>query len=383
MDFSLSSDQTQFITQLEIIIEEELVPYYKQRKNDNRSNEFDWTPIDILRKHNLLCPVIPKEYGGLGLDFTKCVMLMEKIAFAAPCLASIIATNIHAVLPVLLGGNESQKETILPDFAGSMACLGSFALTEKTGGSMVSNFASMVTTNGNETILTGRKDYILNAPIAKYISTFAFTSPLRKRSTLRCYIVAAKSKGVSVGQTYHFHGMSDALVSELNFTDVKIDDSMSIKSKESYSGYLLLSQILDIGRALVGGHSVGIASKAFDIALGVAKKRMQGNRPIFDHQAISHSLAHTAIKIESARLLSLEAGWKIDNDDEDAGMLAAMSKVLGSNCAENATRVASEIVGAHSLLEGNYLEFLRSHAHVLSTIEGTNNILMNDIASLL
>lgn len=381
MDFSLNRQQNDLVQSVRELALREIKPYVRQ-KDFSASPEFDWHLVRRLGELNLVCPTIPEEYGGLGLDTFTTALVVEEIAAACPGLAAVIDANLHAVWPILLAGTPRQKERWLPLFTGPRAGLASFALTEPSGGSDLNSMGTWAKRSQKEFVINGCKNYILNAPEAEFICLFAMTDRVQKKSSLRCFIVPRCTAGVRTERLCEMAALDYARMAQVVFDDARIEQDMVLKPDEAYSGYLLLSETFDIGRVLVGATSVGIARAAYEAAHEYAARRVQFGTTINKHQAVSHALVEMATKIEMARLITWRACWLIDRG-EDYTVASAMAKLSASSIAQEVTGMAADILGARSMEKGSLIEELLRDARVLSIIEGTNNIQRNIIASLL
>lgn len=381
MDFSLSKKQHKLLKSVRELAEQEIKPYARGR-DFSLDPEFDWHLVRKLADHNLVCPTIPEEYGGMGLDTFTTALLMEEIAAACPGLAAIVDANLHAVGPIMIAGSQSQKEQWLPRLTGANACLAAFALTEPSGGSDLNSMISLAQKTRRGFVINGRKDYILNAPQAELICLFAMTDRLQKKSSMRCFIVPRETPGVKIERLCQMAALDYARMAEIVFDKAEVDSGSVLKADESYSGYLLFNETFDTGRVLVGATSVGIARAAYELAAEHAAQRIQFGRTINKHQAISHSLVDMASKIEMARLMTWKACWLIDKG-YDYTIASAMAKLTASTIAQEVTATAADILGARAVEKGSFMEQLLRDARVLSTLEGTNNIQRNIIASLL
>lgn len=381
MDFSLSKKQLELIHLVQDLAKEEILPYSMTMPSQD-DTLFDWQLIEKIGEYNLVCPTIPKDYGGLGLDHFTTALLMEEIAAACPGLAAVIDANVHAVEPVILAGSSQQKERFLPKLTGKKAGLAAFALTEPSGGSDVNGMITNAVKSPEGYIINGQKDYVLNAPLASFILLFAFTDYNDKRNSMRAFIIPEGNPGCQVGQRHYMTALNYAQTSAITFDHMPLANDLIIKEQEICSGYLLMGQTLDLGRALVGATAVGIARAAYDLAREFAENRMQKGQNIRNYQTIAHTLADMATKIELARLMTWKASWLIDKGG-DFTVPSAMAKVTASTFAQEITCLASEIMAARAFEKGAYIEQLVRDARVLSTIEGTNNIQKNLIASLI
>jgi alkylation response protein AidB-like acyl-CoA dehydrogenase len=381
MDFSLNHQQKQLVTQVKELVEQEIKPYVLVT-GFSRQEAFDPHLVNQLSKLNLVCPTIPEEYGGLGLDIFTTALVIEEIAAGCPGLAAVVDTNVHAAQPILLAGSKAQKERYLPLLAGSKVNIASFALTEPSGGSDLNSMHTLARKTSRGFIINGCKDYIFNAPEAAFVSMFAMTDKLQKKASLRCFIIPAGTAGMNIGKIRDIAALEYAPMAEIIFRDAVIDSDMVVKLDESYSGYLLLSQTFDIGRVVVGATSVGIARAAYELAYEYAENRLQFGKKIKNHQAVAHSLVEMATRIEMARLMTWKACWLIDQGD-DYTIASAMAKLSASVIAQEVTGMAADILASRAFEKGSRVEQLLRDARVLSTVEGTNCIQRNIIASLL
>jgi len=381
MNLSLDDRQNELIQLVRDLASAEIAPYIR-RDDSVRTADFDWQAVKTLAEHNLLCPTIPQEYGGLGLDMFSSVLVMEELATASRGLSSVVSANIDAMQPILLAGTSHQKETILPRMTGENGILSAFAVTEPTGGSDTGAMNTFAEKDEDVFVLNGCKDYIVNATAAEVITLFAVTSMQRKKASMRCFIVAKDSPGVEIGKIHRMSVISHAGIAEIFFHNVRVDADFVIKPEEPYSGYFLLNQALGTGRVLNGACSVGIARAAYEIAHRFTDERIQFGRKIKKHQAIAHSLVTMATKIEMARLMTWKAAWLIDNGD-DYTMASAMAKLSASIVAQEVTGMAADILASRALEEDSVVGQLLREARAQSTIGGTNNIQRDLIASSL
>jgi len=381
ISLDLTREQKRIVEKTRALVREEITP--KSLEIDaNGDDQFDWSIANLLSKHNLLCPTIPKEYGGLGMNHLTTALLIEEISMGCAGVATVMNANIHAASPIVLAGTKHQKESFLPLLASTTPALAAFALTEPGAGSDVESITSSAEADGEEYVITGTKDYVLNASAASFFATFVCIPPFHNRASLRAFIIPASTPGLSLGRVRNKVGIRYANTSEILLDRVRVSADNMVGGNRSGSGYLLLTQTLDRGRALVGAVAVGIAQASFNLALNHARTRIQFGKPIMKNQAVSFALAEMATKIELARLMTWKACWLIDQD-QDHTTASSMAKWYASEAALEVTSKAVEILGAGGYMANTYADKYSRDARVLATVEGTNNIQKAIIASLL
>ncbi|MGE5423175.1 MAG: acyl-CoA dehydrogenase family protein [Ignavibacteriales bacterium] len=381
INLELSREQKKLVQKTRELVQEEIKPRALELDKAGDS-QFDWSLVKILAGYNLVCPTIPQEYGGLGLGHLAAALVIEEIAYGCAGAAAVVDANMHAASPIILGGNPEQKLKFLPLLTSAVPALAAFALTESGAGSDIDSISTQAVLRKKEYIINGRKDFILNASVASYFAVFAATDPRQKRASLRAFIVPSTAEGLKVGRVRNKSGIRYANTSEVILNNLAIPESYVVGGDRSGSGYLLMAQTFDRGRALVGATAVGIARSAYEMALDHAKTRKQFGKPLIENQTVAFALAEMATKIELSRLITWKACLLIDND-QDYTTASSMAKLFASEVAQEITCKAADIIGSHGYLADSFADKYVRDARVLSTIEGTNNIQKAIIASLL
>src|SRR5699024_8283113 len=130
--------------------------------------------------------------------------------------------------------------------------------------------------------------------------------------------------------------------SELIFEDCRIPKENKLGDKGFYN---ILSS-LTTGRIVVGARAVGVAEKAFELALEYAKQRNQFGKQIGKFQSIQHKLARMRMEIDAARLLVYKAAY-LKDAGEDYANEASIAKLYASETAVRITNEALQIHGSY------------------------------------
>ncbi len=369
MDFSLSPEQKALQETVHEFAEKEMRPV--SRELDERG-EFSWDIVRKAARLNLTCSGVPEEYGGPGLGTLDNVIIIEELGWGCVGIASAIALNNIAILPVLLAGTEEQKREYLSrltDQENPRLC--AFALTEPEAGSDAASLKTRATREGDHYVINGNKCFITNGGVADFYTVFATMDPSRKHAGITAFLVDADTPGFSVGKIEHKMGMRASQTAELIFTDMKVPAENVLR--EEGQGFYVAMETLDISRPGVGALGVGLARAAFEEALSYAKQRVQFGKPIIRQQAVAFMLADMASKIEYARLLCYKAAWMIDQG-MNAIKESSMAKYVGTDVAMEVCTDAVQIHGGYGYMKDYLVEKFFRDAKILQIVEGTNQI---------
>jgi alkylation response protein AidB-like acyl-CoA dehydrogenase len=139
---------------------------------------------------------------------------------------------------------------------------------------------------------------------------------------------------------------------------------------------------LETGRINVAARSVGIAQRAYELALAYAKERNAFGRPISDFQAIQIKIGEMATQLQAARLLvywsaaEADAGKRVDAQ-------TAMAKIFASEVALSSAIDSLRIHGGYGYSTEYEVERLYRDAVLMSIGEGTNDVLRTVVARAL
>jgi alkylation response protein AidB-like acyl-CoA dehydrogenase len=105
-----------------------------------------------------------------------------------------------------------------------------------------------------------------------------------------------------------------------------------------------LAAALDVGAAALAAEQAGGARRVLEMAVEYAKVREQFGRPIGSYQAIKHKCADMLLEVESSTSAAYAAGWAIDGESAEIGVLASLAKAY---CSEAYHHCAAENIQIH------------------------------------
>jgi alkylation response protein AidB-like acyl-CoA dehydrogenase len=342
---------------------------HRVRELDEKA-EFDWGIFHKCGELGFAGTIIPKEYGGQGLDTVSYMIVVEELSRVNPGLGVTIAVHTSVgSYPIYAWGTEEQKRRYLPDLAAGRT-LGGFALTEPNAGSDAAGLETVAVPEGDGYIINGAKVFITNGLGNSFI-IMAKTDKDKGVKGITAFILDKSMKGFRDGQRENKMGIRTSTTTELIMENVFVPKENIIGGLGG--GFKIAMKALDVGRMGIGAQAVGIAQGAYEAALNYSKEREQFGRPISKFQAISFMLADMATEIDAARLLVYHAA-DLKDRGRPYGKESAMAKLYASDTAFKVSSKAIQVFGGHGYSKRNVVERFFRDARITQIYEGTNEI---------
>lgn len=348
---------------------------------EERAGESDEVNRDILAllaRSGLLDWTAPGQYGTRRhrlrapdrMSLSSFCLVRETLARHSPNAELIFTMQGLGAGPISFFGSEDQRRRHLPQIVGG-ARVAAFALTEPDAGSDVAALALAAVRDGDGYVLNGRKTMISMAPDADVYTVFARTDPAAGRHGLSCFIVEKGMAGFDPGARLPM--MAAHPIGAPVFTDCRVPVDNRIGGEND--GFAIAMATLDFFRTTVGACAVGLAQRAFDEALGYARRRRAFGRSIAEFQAVQMKLAAMATDIAAARLLVYRAALMRDREAKPRVTLeSAQAKWFATEAAQRVIDAAVQIHGGAGVMKGSPVERLYRDVRALRIYEGTSEI---------
>ena len=343
----------------------------EQSKEYDKTGQWPKEMYDKALKMGLHLLDTPEELGGMGLNSVDVAALYEEMAKADAGFATTMVCSDLALKPVLIGGNDEQKQYVADIVInGGMGC---FALTEPEAGSDAANTktTAVYDETTDEYVLNGRKCFITNGEVGAVYFVVASTDKSKGTKGLTGFIVEKDYEGVSVGAHEDKMGIRLSNTTDLVFEDVRIPAKNRIG--EEGEGMKIAMKTLDASRPYVGAMATGVAQRALDEALAYAKTRKTFGEPIANRQGIQWMLADMDIKIETARQMIAHALTLIE-DGKPHTRESAIAKCYAGDISVQVALDAIQIVGGYGYSREYPVEKLLRDAKIFQIYEGANQI---------
>src|SRR4030043_1037941 len=133
--------------------------------------EFPWDLVEAFGKQGFLSILLPESYGGTDGNLTSFCIVIEEIARVCGSSSLVILAQGLGTLPILLGGNPSQKDLYFTEIS-EKNCLTAFTLKELEGESEVSFIKTIAEKQGKDYLINGRNCFITHGSLANFYSVF-------------------------------------------------------------------------------------------------------------------------------------------------------------------------------------------------------------------
>jgi alkylation response protein AidB-like acyl-CoA dehydrogenase len=351
---------------------------------------WSWELVDEADARGLRQAPLPTEYGGANTDYVTNTIILEEIAAADLGIAVVLAQHWKFAQMVNELGTPGQRERYLGRVAANKRGLFAASFTEPTAGS--DNLLPLRTPGGGmQTFaerleggyrITGIKRYISNANRADTVICFARTDRHGALTdSVTAFLVPANAHKLRIGTVHDKCGERIANNAEIFYDGVFVPDEDVLGQRGT--ALSSVGRLLRASNAYAAACALGIARECFDRTLAWCRDRVQGGRPIIEHQAVGSYLADMYLNVDVSRTYIWRAAWQAATPQTFDPSLAIAPKLFVSERTWDSARRAMELWGGAGVMRENGIEKLMRDASIWLHSDGTNIIMRERLANLL
>ncbi|ADN51012.1 acyl-CoA dehydrogenase family protein [Vulcanisaeta distributa] len=337
----------------------------------DRENYYPREVIRELGKNGVLAPILPREYGGYGMDVLGTALSIEIISRYSGSMG--ILTEVQGFLVTdafYTYGNKQMKEELVPKLARG-ELIGSFALSEPCCGSDAAAIETRAERRGGEWVINGKKMWITQGLYADVYLVFTRTGPKEARHRAITAFLVRRNKCIEANPI-HVMGIRGTGTSELTFNDCVVgDDDVVGKINE---GFKIAMEALNQGRIAVASVTLGLAEAALMEALEWVRNRRAFDQPMTNLEWIQFQLADMMAYIETMRSIVYDAALHFDRKYEDYYAFASIAKLTSVLLGMDVIRRAVQLTGAYGVWSNSKLNRIYRDAKLMEIGEGTNEV---------
>ena len=333
--------------------------------------------------------MIPTEFGGLGLHGVGMHVFLEELGWGSAGLAISLGVAGFPFEALAATGNRELIDRYVKPFVADREAkyIGCWPVTEPAHGS---DWGSSILDDGDPTNRGGRviarregDDYVINGQKAAWVSngtiaTHGLTylmaaSDIGQPRAGAAAFVPFDLPGVSKGKPLNKIGQRALNQGEIFFDNVRIPVRYMLAEPGNFE--LFGMQVLTKANGTMSAVFTGVARAAFEAALDYSKQRIQGGKPICEHQLVQKRLFEMFTKVEACRRLSRAA-----MEYNDAAAIPALEYAMAAKvfCTQAAFEVASDalqVFGGNGLSKEYGIEKIFRDARASLIEDGTNDVL--------
>lgn len=324
MNFAPTDEMKLFLNQVRDYVRDELLPLEQEMMQQRKLREDIAPQIEAQRTANRergwWLPQIRTEHGGMGLSVLDHGLLCAELGrsifgfYVFNCQAPD-AGNLEVLIEY---GTENQKARYLqPLLDGTIRSC--FSMTEpEHAGSNPIHMSTRAVKDGDSWVINGHKWFTTNADGADFAIVMAVTdtspdaNPYTRASMI---IVPTDTPGFVLERNMSVMGEAGRGIgthAEVRYDNCRVPLANTLGGEGM--GFVIAQDRLGPGRIHHCMRWIGICERCFDIMVDHARVReLAPEKPLSTRQFVQGWIAESRAEINAARLMVLEAAWKIDN----------------------------------------------------------------------
>ncbi len=409
MDFAPSPRAADLTARVADFMATEITPiegdYHRDLAEARRTGD-PWQPLPVLeelkqkaRKLGLWNLFLPAEHageyavrfgtdGGEGLTNVDYAPLAEQMGRSAiaPIIFNSNAPDTGNMEVLLRYGSEDQRrEWLEPLLDGRIRS--AFTMTEPgVASSDATNMEATCVVDGDEIVVNGRKWWSTGVghPDCKIFVFMGVTDPDADRHHRHSMVLVPRdTPGVRIERLLPTMGIYDEPLGhgEVSFTDVRVPVTHFISGPGE--GFAIAQGRLGPGRVHHCMRLIGLAEMALELACRRGLERTAFGKPLVNLGGNRERIADARIAIDQARLLVLNAAWKLDvGGPMNARSEVSQIKVAVPNMAQGVIDMALQLHGGAGMSEDFPLASAWIGARSLRLADGPDEVHRGMVARL-
>ncbi len=347
----------------------------------DKAQSFHKSLWELLGTESIQGLMVDKAFGGRGETISTSISALGTLGYACQDNGLSFAIGAHllaGVVPIWHYGNHTQKEKYLPTLCNGTTIIAN-AISEQQSGSDAFQMQTTATKKGDHYILSGKKSYCSNAPLADYIIAYAITNPEKGMfGGISAFLLNRKQNQFTTTAPVDKMGLRTCLMSDVIFDDVMVPASQLL-GKEG-GGAIIFNKSMTWERIGLSALHLGTLNRIFDDILLFANQRKAFGKRLSQFQAISHKLVDIKVDMEACRLLLTEAITQLENSGKSTDLMASVLKLKTSELYKSAAVEILQIAGANGYINNSYFERTVRDAMASTLYSGSSEIQRNLIA---
>lgn len=350
--------------------------------NEKNMVEDEGLPVELerdlqrrVKDLGLWAPNLPRDWGGMGIGFIGQALMNEIVGRSvfAPRLFGNAAPDAGNAELLLIAATDEQKEKYLRPLASGevRSC---FAMTEpEVAGSDPTGLRTTAVRDGDEWVINGHKWFISGAIGSAFAIAMTVTDTgAASHSRASMILVPTDTPGFNIIRSVPVMGSGGVGGHcEIRFQDCRVPVGNLLGAVGE--GFKLAQARLGPGRIQHCMRWIGAAQRSFEMMCAYSLKRQSFGESLAKKQTVQNWIADSAAEINAARLMTLNAAWKLDRGD-DARIEISLIKFFGARVLHDVIDRALQVHGALGYSKDTPLEMFYRDARAARIYDGPDEV---------
>jgi acyl-CoA dehydrogenase len=393
MDFAFSGKVKDLQRRLQAFMDEYI--YSNEQRFYDEIERDRWSPTSVIEElktkaralgmWNLFLPDKPHGAGLTNLEYAPLCEIMGR-SMIAPEVFNCSAPDTGNMELLVRYGTEEQKERWLkPLLAGEIRSC--FVMTEPSvASSDATNIEASIVRQGDEYLVNGRKWWASGAAdprckVAIFMGKTDRSAALHQQQSM--VLVPMPTAGLRIERRLTVFGYDHAPHGhcEITFENVRVPISNMLLGEGR--GFEIAQGRLGPGRIHHCMRCIGVAERALETMCKRVQARVAFGKPLAEQGTIRADIARSRMEIEQARLLTLNAAYKMDTaGNKEARAEIAMIKVVAPNVALGVLDRAIQAHGGCGVSQDTFLAAAWANVRTLRLADGPDEVHTESVAKL-
>ena len=343
-----------------------------------------------VKRQGLWAAHLPPDMGGMGFGQVKLGLMHEilgQCAYAPSVFGNNAPDSGNAEL-LSVGGTSAQRDQwMTPLLEGTLRSC--FSMTEPNAGADPTLLTTTAMRDGDEWVINGHKWFSSNASVSDFLIVMCKTGDTSESAykAFSMIIVPTRTPGVNILRDVPTMGEPDHRTgepgghAEIIYDNVRVPFENVVGGEDGIGqGFALAQKRLGPGRIHHAMRWLGQSQRAFDMLCERALTRYTHGSILAEKQMIQDWIAESHAEMQAARLLTLQAAWKMDQlhaqgkHHSDARIEIGVIKFWGAKVLYNVIDRAIQIHGSLGYTTDLPLESMYRAARAARIYDGPDEV---------
>ena len=394
MNFQYPEDTQQMQRTLRQFMERHVVPRYHDYERIAATGAYPTEVVEPLKQlareaglWNLFLPGLRDDEPGTrmsNMQYSPLAEIMGRVYWSAEVFNCNAPDTGNTELLHLFATPEQHERWLKPLLDGSIRSC--FSMTEPdVASSDATNICTTIRREGDEYVINGRKWFTTGAlhPHCKFaivmgVSDESPDAPRHQRHSM--VIVPLDTPGLTIVRNVaimHHHAPEGHC--EVTYTEVRVPVSNLLG--DWGAGFAMAQARLGPGRVHHCMRTIGQCELAVEMMCERALTRRAFGKHLSDYANVQDWIAQSRVEIDQARLLVLQAAWKMDKFGNKATHIDVSAiKLVAAQLQTRVLDRAIQVFGAMGITPDTPLSYLWSWGRAMRFFDGPDEVHLRAIA---